>query len=144
MMKSLIIPGWGQVQNGQKWKIPVIYGAIGGLVYYNRFLDANYRDYRAAYYNMEYPDGDRRFGETPAYLQSATSKSQLRTLRNAYRNQRDMSYIYIALAYGFNAIDAYIWAHLRMFDVSDNLSVAPSFVPTPMGPQSVVSARIRF
>ena len=32
--KSLIIPGWGQVVNKQAWKVPIVYGLIGGLGYY--------------------------------------------------------------------------------------------------------------
>src|SRR5690625_4951921 len=31
MYKSMIIPGWGQITNRQIWKVPIVYGLLGGL-----------------------------------------------------------------------------------------------------------------
>jgi hypothetical protein len=144
MFQSMMLPGLGQVRNKQAWKVPVIYAVLGGLIIYNRRLDQSYRDYRAAFYNIEYPGGDQRFGPTPGYLSGVTSRSQLRYARDSYRNQRDQTYIYITLAYGFNALDAYIWAHLRMFDVSDNLAFAPTTLHTPEGMFTGVRLQLKF
>lgn len=130
MYKSLIIPGWGQVINKQIWKVPLIYGLLGGLAWYSVYLTKTYHDYRAAYYNLNpnTPE-DNRFGPTPSYIPENASLEAIRTTRNSLRNRRDFIYITIGLAYGLNVIDAYVYAHMRSFDVSEDLSMRPTFKP---------------
>lgn len=124
MHRSLIVPGWGQVTNKQAWKVPIVYGLLAGLTYYSIDMHKSYHDYRAAYYNLnpDTPD-DNRFGPTPNYIPENSNLSFLRESRNFYRNRRDLVYVFIGLAYALNAIDAYVFAHLRSFDVSDDLSM---------------------
>lgn len=122
LRKSMILPGWGQVENDQVWKVPVIYALFAGLAYYGVNMHQKYGDYRAAYYNSQYPDGDRKFGATPDYIDPNTNPQSLRYNRNVYRNRRDLTFIGVALAYGLNLVDAYVFAHMRDFDVSDDLS----------------------
>ena len=130
MFKSMIIPGWGQITNKQIWKVPIVYGLLGGLTWYSVDLNKKYHDYRAAFYNLnpDTPD-DLKFGQTPAYLANENLES-LRTNRNFLRNRRDFIYITIGLAYGLNIIDAYVFAHMRSFDVSEDLSVRTSVKPS--------------
>lgn len=130
MFKSLIIPGWGQITNRQIWKVPLVYGLLGGLTWYSIDLNKKYHDYRAAYYNQisNTPD-DLRFGPTPDYLEGQNLES-LKNNRNFLRNRRDFIYITIGLAYGLNVIDAYVFAHMRSFDVSEDLSVRTSVKPS--------------
>src|SRR3569833_159908 len=54
VIRSLIIPGWGQVYNHKIWKVPIIYGALGLLgdaivfnnKYYKEFLQLSiYRNH---------------------------------------------------------------------------------------------------
>lgn len=122
LRRSLMLPGWGQVTNRQVWKVPVFYGLMGGLTYYSITLDQRYRDFRAAFYNATREDSDERFGPTPEYLSGNINPQELRYARNQYRNRRDLAFIGIALAYGLTALDAYVFAHMRDFDVSDDLS----------------------
>lgn len=129
LYKSLIIPGWGQIENKQAWKVPIIYGVLAGLTGYSIFLTKKYHDYRAAFYNQsEQSPNDERFGSTPDYLVNANS-SLLQSNRDNFRNRRDFIYVTLALAYGLNAIDAFIFAHLRSFDVSEDLSVRTTLKP---------------
>lgn len=127
LYKSLIIPGWGQVVNRQIWKVPVIYGLFAGIGVYTVYLNDQYKDYRAAYYNATHED--MRFGPTPPRLEGVNA-NQLQSNRNNYRNQRDFMFVVMGLAYGLNALDAYIFAHMRSFDVSDDLSAKTSIQPT--------------
>lgn len=123
MYKSMMVPGWGQVINKQAWKIPIIYGLFAGLGYYTYELTQRYHDYRAAYYNLSHEeDTDYRFGETPGYIPESIGLNELRELRNDTRNRRDIMYVVMVLAYGLNVVDAYVYAHMRSFDVSDDLS----------------------
>lgn len=124
MRRSLIVPGWGQVTNKQIWKVPIVYGLMGGLTFYSITLTKDYHDYRAAYYNATNENQDFRFGPTPAYLVGQNSSS-IRNQRDFLRNRRDFIYVTIGLAYLLNVVDAYVYAHLRPFDVSDNLTLAP-------------------
>lgn len=143
-LQSTMVPGWGQVTNKQWWKVPLVYGGLAGLVYYNINQANTYKDYRAAVYNLNNPAGDQRFGPTPAYLQSSTNESFLRFTRNNARNQRDISYVYIGLFYGLNVLDAYIFAHLRPFDVGDDLSLAPSLHPSMQHINGQIAPSISF
>lgn len=128
MRRSLTIPGWGQVTNKQVWKVPIVYGLLGGLTYYSISLTKDYHDYRAAYYNRASGNDDFRFGPTPAYL-ATTNVNSLQNNRDFLRNRRDFIYITIGLAYLLNVVDAYVFAHLRSFDVSDDLSLSPAIKP---------------
>jgi len=126
MLKSLILPGWGQITNKQAWKAPIVYAAILGVGYYSYWLNGQYVDYRAAYYNSfaatNEAYADEKYGPTPDYLVGVRSEGLL-YYRDYYRNERDKMVVFTILTYGLNVIDAYIFAHLRDFDVSDDLSV---------------------
>ena len=129
MLKSLILPGWGQITNKQAWKVPIVYAAILGVAYYSYWLNGKYGYYRAAYYNTfaetNVSYADEKYGPTPDYLVGTRSEGLL-YYRDYYRNERDKMVVFTVLTYGLNVIDAYIFAHLRDFDVSDDLSVHTS------------------
>ncbi len=123
LYRSMMIPGWGQVTNRQFWKVPIIYGLFAGVGYYSYTVSVQYRGYRAAYYNeTRGGDSDKRFGETPDFIPEGLSTQQLRETRDNLRNRRDFSYVIMVMAYGLNILDAYVFAHMRSFDVSDDLS----------------------
>lgn len=133
MFKSMMIPGWGQIVNEQIWKVPIVYGLFAGVGVYTFYLHDQYKDYRTAYYNAVRSDGenDFRFGQTPDYL-VGINQSELQSNRNSLRNRRDFMYVVMGLAYGLNALDAYVYAHMRSFDVSDDLSARTTIQPTLM------------
>lgn len=133
LYKSMIVPGWGQIVNKQAWKVPIIYGTLAGLGYYSVHLTKKYHDYRAAFYNLnpDTPD-DMQFGPTPDYIPEGANLNEVRSLRNQFRNNRDLVYVGIVLAYGLNIIDAYVFAHMRSFDVSEDLSMRPRIKPAIM------------
>jgi hypothetical protein len=132
MRQSMILPGRGQITNGQVWKVPVIYSLFAGVIVYSLHSDSRYRGYRAAYYNSFPQNTDLRFGSTPSYIPAGLPPEQYRFNRNSFRNRRDLSFVGFLLAYGLNIADAYIFAHLRDFDVSDDLGsrieVSPDFI----------------
>lgn len=123
MIKSLIVPGWGQIVNEQTWKVPVVYAALGGIVAYHLYSHHRYTGYRAAYYNSLAVNTDQRFGPTPDWVPVGQPSSLYLDNRDLFRNRRDVAVVYFGLAWGFNALDAYIFAHLKDFDVSDDVSM---------------------
>ena len=113
---SAVIPGLGQVYNRKYWKVPVIYAALGGLAYWginNHIKYKYYSDNLAAIY-----DNDSNTNNTSGYL-----PDQLITEKRYYKKYRDIAIMVGALVYLINIIDANVDAHLKTFDVSDDLSL---------------------
>ncbi|MGM0506841.1 MAG: DUF5683 domain-containing protein [Bacteroidota bacterium] len=143
LYRSLMLPGWGQVTNGQFWKVPLIYGLFAGVTLYNLDLTRKYKGFRAAYYNeTRGEESDFRFGPTPDFVPNGITEEQMRRTRDQLHNQRDMSYLFFVLAYGLNALDAYVYAHMRSFDVSDDLSARATLSPV-VSPEGAALVKFR-
>ena len=129
-LKSLMIPGWGQLYNRQYWKLPLVAGAfitLGMIANYNQVRYSKYRDY---YYLVSVHPED------PKYVPPATvavpyedgvtrdlDVNQLKRINDGFRRNRDYTYIGMVLAWALNVVDANVSAHLKTFDVSDDLSL---------------------
>jgi hypothetical protein len=115
-LMSAILPGLGQAYNKQFWKIPIIYGGIGGFTYMFITNNNQYKFFRknviAAY------DNDPNTINTSGY---SDDNAQIEKLR--YKKLRDFAAIGIGFIYLLNIIDANVSAHLKTFDVSDDLSL---------------------
>lgn len=116
-MLSSVFPGLGQVYNKKYWKLPIVYGAIGAAVYAITFNQDQFKIYEGAFYSQTDDD------PTNDQFDGTYDQRQLIELMNYYRQQRDLSIILGALAYGLNILDAYVDAHLMYYDVSDDLSL---------------------
>jgi hypothetical protein len=113
---SACLPGLGQIYNRKYWKTPVIYVALGGLGYWGLSNQKKYKYYSD---NLRYANDDD-INTTNVTLYS---NDQLIAQKRYYRKFRDMSIMLGALVYVINIIDANVDAHLRTFDVSDDLSL---------------------
>lgn len=127
---SALLPGVGQVYNGKWWKVPIIYGALGGLTYGIAWNHVQAMDFRSAY--LSRVDGD------PTTIDSYVgrySDSNLRELRTYYQRNRDLCIIFTAVVYVLNLVDATVDAHLYNFDVSEDLTMRlnPSLQTMPNG-----------
>lgn len=141
--RSAIIPGWGQLTNKQAWKIPIVYGLLGGLIYATHSQTKKYHDYRAAFYNLN--NTDALYGPTPDYLVNQTNGSFLQNVRDNSRQQRDQLALGLLLAYGLNIVDSYVYAHFRTFDVTDDLSLNTINVENgPNGPYYALRFKLKF
>lgn len=110
---SAILPGAGQIYNKKYWKAPVIY-TLGGLLTYNFIQQNNYY----LYYKKELLNVMNGGTNPDGY-----SAQQLILLKNQNKKWRDLSAVGVFLVYVLNILDANVDAHLKQFDVSDNLSV---------------------
>ena len=115
-LMSTICPGLGQVYNKKYWKIPVIYSALGGSIYYYIKNNNRYHKYQSAYI----AENDNNIN---TINHSGYSTSNLITLQDYYRNQRDVSGLLFLLTYCLNIIDASVDAHITNYNVNDNLSL---------------------
>ncbi len=116
---SAVLPGAGQVYNKSYWKVPVLYAGFAALIYFIDFNQKNYKTYKTAY--LYRTDADSTTIDAyPNY-----TNDDLLVRKDYYRRNRDLSYIVTGVVYVLNIIDAYVDAHLKDFDVSDDLSLRP-------------------
>ena len=129
VVRSAIIPGWGQLYNKQAWKLPLVYGALGttaGIFFYN-----------LSYYKKLRKAVDIRLGgDTSAFTQidpefQYLSTPAIQSYRNEFRQNIDYSVLFFLVFWGLNVVDATVSAHLKAFDVNDNLSleIKPGYSP---------------
>ncbi len=113
---SAVIPGLGQAYNRKWWKVPIVYAGLGGFGY---LFYANQQNFSYYAKNLKYEnDGDANTINETKY-----DSDQLLTLKNEYRKYRDLGVIGITIIYVLNIVDANVDAHLKTFDVSDDLSL---------------------
>lgn len=127
---SAILPGLGQIYNREPWwRIGLVYAAVGIPAYF--FIDNNtwYHKTKKAY-EIKLAQDTARFGEIDNVLLPLDTRS-LQFYRNEFRKNRDYSALFFLLAWGLNVVDATVYAHLKEFDVSDELSfkVKPTYDP---------------
>jgi len=122
-----ILPGAGQIYNKKYWKLPIVYAGFGVIGY---FAITNRNEY------LKFHD---------AYICSATMGDQcdnplaqkyntedLKTIRDYYRRNTELSFIVGTAWYILQMVDAVVDAHLYYWDVSENLSLRVEPVITPV------------
>jgi hypothetical protein len=127
VMRSLMIPGWGQLYNHRWWKVPIIYTGIGLLVdgiifnqqYYSSILtEAKLRE--------------RGITEGRNLTYQGISDSDIYSALDSYRRDRDLCILGLVGAWGIQMVDAYIDAKfIRSYTMDNNLSIKIS--PSVMG-----------
>ena len=122
-----IIPGAGQIYNGQAWKVPVFYAALGAMGY---LVYTNYAEM------MMFKNEYLRIGYNGTSTLEGYSGYPGSSIYNMYQssNKSFQRYVLITLAvYSFNLLDAYVFGHLYDFQVSDDLSLnlSPSLTAVP-------------
>lgn len=137
--RSLILPGWGQVTNKKYWKLPLVYGALGttGYLFFRNLKQ--YREAKQAY--ILATDGDiSNDGQIKQpYYSVKDQPERIRIFRNSVRQNIDYSVLFFIAFWGLNVADAAVDAHLKTFDVSDNLSLQVKPGYSPMANTSGVS-----
>lgn len=116
---STMCPGAGQVYNGSYWKVPVVLGGFATMAYIIDFNNRGYKRFKRAYDLLT--DGD---DTTVDEFEGRYKDTYLKNLKNNYRRNRDLSIIGTVGFYLLNIIDAHVDAHLKDFDISDDLSVS--------------------
>lgn len=140
---SAALPGAGQVYNrGWRawWKVGIIYGGVyllysnislytrtkefyhGALVIHDQDTTSEVIESDLELYADNYENLDDYVNLTGAqFANLAQADIQLRY--DDYRSTLQNMYVFSALLYGLNILDAVVDAHLRTFDVSDDLTM---------------------
>ncbi len=122
---SAMLPGLGQIYNGDFWKIPIFYGGFLVTGYFISTNHSQYLRYKERYYSTSdplSPDYNRFNPQTMKYYM------------DTYRRYRDYSVLSGLLVYALNIIDANVFAHFQDFDISDDITarVEPAIIE-PIG-----------
>ncbi len=131
IIRSAIIPGWGQIYNKKYWKLPLVYGALGTSAYLFFRNLKQYKEAKEAYIlaTDNNPNNDDQIQQP--YFTVKDQPERIRTFRNQVRQNVDYSVLFFIIFWGLNVADAAVDAHLKTFDVSDDLSlhIKPGFSP---------------
>ena len=112
--RSAMIPGWGQIYNDSWWKVPILYGGFGTAIYFIYFNDDRYHFFKTelAIERAKDPQ-DQNANRIRVFSRNA----------DAWRRNRDLVVLTMVGIYGLQIIDATVDAHLKGFNVDDNLSL---------------------
>lgn len=127
---SAIIPGAGQAYNKRYWKVPIIYLGGAAIGYYLLDNHKKYLEYRSSLKILSTGGTDKFATLIP---DKAQRFQRLTRAEQSFRRYRDYNIIFMILLYGLNVSEAYVDAHLKGFDISDNLSfkIQPAIILGP-------------
>ncbi len=112
---AAVFPGSGQVYNKKYWKVPLVYGGFGMLIYAAKFYQGLYIKYK----NELFMTINDPLTPTPNGLK----QPQLRSIVDEARRQRDFFLVMNGLMYILQMVDAHVDAHLKEFDLNPRLRV---------------------
>lgn len=136
---SAVLPGLGQIYNKSYWKVPIVWGAIGTGVYvylynddlYDRFRTA-FKRRRAGFTDDEFYDLNKNDDFVPT--SPDLSDEALQNAQERYQRDRDLALLITIALYALNIIDANVDAHLKQYNVNEDLSLKfqPYLEPHPI------------
>ena len=135
---ACIFPGAGQVYNHSYWKVPFVVGGFASMVYCIDWNNRGYQRFKKAYALLaDYQQHPENYPDGPTdEFHGRYSADFIRNLRNNYRRNRDLCIIITGGLYILQIVDAHVDAHLKDYDISDDLSmnieplVDYTYVPT--------------
>ncbi|MCG2419829.1 DUF5683 domain-containing protein [Aequorivita sp. F47161] len=116
---SAVLPGLGQAYNKKYWKIPIIYAGMAAGIYFYKQQDDDYNRFRDAYKR-------RLAGYTDDEFQGISDDRLINAQKSAQKN-KGLSVIVTVAFYLLNVVDANVDAHLKQYEVSEDLSLQPNF-----------------
>lgn len=119
LLLSIVVPGAGQIYNGQAWKIPIIYAALGAGGYMIHSFYGKMHDSKTEYlYRINHGDAV----QNPNFAEDPTAN--VYNLYETYNQRLQLSVIVTVALYGLNLLDAFVFGHLYEFEIDDNLSLS--------------------
>lgn len=144
-IRSAILPGLGQAYNRQYWKIPIIYGGFATIGYFVNYMNGRTKFYRENW-SKAYYSPTRSVRIEINGIERDVPASTLERAYSTFRRYRDLNILLGVLLWTLNVVDANVTAHLRTFDLSDDLSlrVQPTLTPaSPLAPATAVAPGVR-
>lgn len=121
---SAILPGLGQIYNKRYWKAPIVWGAMGTGIYVYSINNTQYNKARDAFKRrLANFEDDEFFDLNGDGVGPDISDEALQDAQEARQRDRDLALLITIALYAFNIIDANVDAHLKQYNVDDNLSI---------------------
>lgn len=121
---SALLPGLGQIYNGELYKVPIYWG---GMLLAVNFLTTNHTNY-IRFKNIH------NEATTSSNYQGPINGETAKWYRDVYRRYRDYSIVATALVYFLQVIDANVFAYMHDFEVTDDISM--QLEPTIISPDN--------
>ncbi len=146
LLRSLVLPGWGQATNKQYWVIPIVYAAAAGGVYTIWWNNDKYKFYKSYLSQIVVDKKTEVFIPVNGELRGPFVQTQIEPAVKAYRRQRDLSWIGLAVGWTLQAIQANVSAHLKGFDMTEDISMKlePALESSSFGTSVGVKLRLNF
>ena len=110
---SALLPGLGQIYNGEYFKVPIYWGCLMGATHFLINNNTNYKRFKRIH-NEATMD--------PNYTGTISGETA-KWYRDEYRRYRDYSIVATALFYLLQVIDANVFAYMQDFEVTDDISM---------------------
>lgn len=121
---SILLPGLGQIYNGEYWKIPIYWGGMAASIYYYSTNKRNYERYKWIY--------DQATSTEEGVEKPPVSAENALVYRDLFRRYRDYSILATALVYVIQVVDANVFAYMQDFEVDDDITLR--LEPTVISP----------
>jgi hypothetical protein len=165
---AALLPAGGQIYNRDYWKVPLVLAALAAGTWTAVYWRVRYKDFVAGYfsfYDFKNPDSSGYGGLKPGL--NADSKlpvffrggilngpreeakmmniDQVRKYKDSYRRYFETAVVVTAAIYALTIIEANVAAHLKTFDISDDLTlkIEPK-ISQPLLRQPVAGIRFAF
>lgn len=110
---SVLLPGLGQINNGDWWKLPIWVGGFAACGYALHLNNMEYQRFKYIY-TVDSDPASGYIGGIPA--------SKAEWYKDLYRKYRDYSVVALVAVYALNIIDANVFAYMADFNVDDNIA----------------------
>ncbi len=119
---SLLLPGLGQIYNGELYKVPIYWGGLLVSTHCLLLNNRNYKRFKTIHNQATNPD---------AAYDGPISGETAKWYRDVYRRYRDYSIVATALVYILQVMDANVFSYMHDFEVTDDISmnIEPAVIP---------------
>lgn len=132
ILRSAMVPGWGQITNKKYWKLPLVWGSLGTTAYVFAW-NLNYYKKAKLAYRLSTDDDPSNDSQVPAdFSKLISNPERINQYKREFRQNVDYSVLFFIGFWALNVADAAVDAHLKTFDVSDDLSLKIKAGVSPM------------
>ena len=117
---SALLPGLGQIYNGELFKVPIYWGCLLGSIHFLANNNTNYHRFKNIHLEASMENN-----------MSPINAETAKWYRDVYRRYRDYAIVATALFYMLQVLDANVFAYMHDFEVTDDISmnIEPAIIP---------------